>query len=237
MDPAVIIAHCEDHLFPTLKLNVWERLLYYHLLRHTRFEGKSTTLVSMAPLANAVGIAESTTRENIRSLNERGCVRIEKRSRSGHLIRVLLPEEIPGVVPMADAAQQIELTDLDFFAGRRFLAALIARENSRCFYCLRSVDPNSCELDHVISRMNRTDNSFRNIVCSCHECNTTKQAQSPSDFLRLLYRRGMLSQAELEGRVAALEQLQAGMLVPDAGMVRAAAISKSPAYGKSRPRT
>jgi hypothetical protein len=109
MDPVTIIAHCEDHLFPTLKLNVWERLLYYHLLRHTHLEGKATALVSMAPLANAVGVAESTTRENIRSLNERGCIKIEDRSRNGHLIRVLLPEEIEGVVPKVDAASQINL--------------------------------------------------------------------------------------------------------------------------------
>jgi hypothetical protein len=32
----------------------------------------------------------------------------------------------------------------------------------------------------------------------------------------------MLSQAELETRLAVLEQLQAGMLVPDVAMVRAA---------------
>lgn len=41
----------------------------------------------------------------------------------------------------------------------------------------------------------------------------------------------MLSQGELEGRIAALEQLQAGMLVPDADMVRAAVVSISPADG------
>jgi hypothetical protein len=143
----------------------------------------------------------------------------------------LLPEEIEGVVPKVSGVQQIDLADVDFFTGRRFLAALMARENGKCFYCLRSIDSSLCELDHVNSRVNGTDNSFRNIVCSCHECNTTKQAQNPSDFLRLLYRRGMLSQAELEGRLGALEQLQAGMLIPDASMVRAAVGSTSLAYG------
>jgi len=225
---ATIIANCEDYLFPALKLNVWERVVYYHLLRHSHLEGRATILVALAPLANAMGISETTVRENIRSLAERGCFKIEERSRHGHLIRVLLPEEIAGVLPKAVAAEPIELTAFDFFTGRRFLTALLARENNKCFYCLRAIDAPSCELDHVTSRVNGTDNSYRNIVCSCHECNTTKQAQSPNEFLRQLYRKGTLSQAELAERISALEQLQAGALVPDIELVRGVIRPASP---------
>ena len=95
------------------------------------------------------------------------------------------------------------------------LLALLARENQACFYCLRQDRSDNCELDHVVARAEFTDHSYRNIVVSRHERNTTKQARDPSDFLRSLYRCGVLSQPDLEERLAALGQLQAGSLQPD----------------------
>ena len=222
VDASLIYKQCEDYLFPTLKFSVRERVLYYHLLRLTHLEGKPSALVAILPLANAMGVAESSAREDIRSLNERGCIKIEDRSRNGHFVRVLLPEEIEGILPKNSPAAEIDVNGLDFFSGRRFLLALLSREDNRCFYCLKSIQAQSCELDHVISQANGTDNSYRNIVCSCHECNTTKQAQSAPDFVRVLYRKGILSQAELGDRLATIERLQAGKLVPDRGLLQSA---------------
>jgi hypothetical protein len=39
MDLERLIVEIEDLLFPRFQLNVWERVLYYHLLRHTRLIG------------------------------------------------------------------------------------------------------------------------------------------------------------------------------------------------------
>jgi RNase P subunit RPR2 len=208
---------CEDFLFPKLKMTVRERSLYYHLLRHTRLIDKEVGLFALVPLATALNIAESSVREDVRNLHERGCIKIEDRSRIGHQIRVLLPGEIDGVVPREQLEPEIDIESVDFFSDRRYLSALIARENGTCFYCLRLVRPDNCELDHVIARANRTDNSYRNIVVSCHECNTTKQARDGEDFVRVLYRRGILSQPELEQRLVALERLRSGKLIPDIG--------------------
>lgn len=222
MDASLIIKQCEDHLVPALKLSLRERVLYYHLLRHTHFEGKAVTVVAMLPLATALGVAESSAREDIRSLNERGCIKIEERSRNGHQVRVLLPEDIEGVLTKSAPVTEINLESLDFYSGRRFLQTLLQRDGHRCFYCLKGVRPESCELDHVVSRANGTDHSHRNVVCSCHQCNTTKQARAATDFVRVLYRKGVLSQPELEERLAAIEQLQAGQLVPDRALVQSA---------------
>ena len=222
MDLSTIIKQCEDYLFPTLQFSVRERVLYYHLLRHTHLEGKSSALFTLLPLANATVVSESSSREDIRSLNERGCIKIEDRSRNGHLVRVFLPEEIEGVLPTAALAPEVDIEAIDFYSNRRFISALLAREDQRCFSCLKSIRAESCELDHTIAQANGRNNSYRNVVCSCHECNTTKQAQAAADFLRSLYRKGVLSQAELENRLTALEQLQAGKLVPDVGAVQSA---------------
>ena len=222
VDLALIVNQCEDYLFPARKFSVRERALYYHLLRHTHLEGKPSSLFALLPLSNAIGVAESSVREDVRSLHERGCLVIEDRSRNGHLLRVLLPTEIPGVVPEARSEAHIDIEALDFFSNRRFLSALLAREDGRCFYCLKSIRAESCELDHVSCQANGKDNTYRNIVCSCHECNTTKQAQPAADFIRSLYRKGVLSQAELENRLSALDQLIAGNLLPDRALLQSA---------------
>lgn len=213
---------CEDHLFPRLSLTIRERGLYYHLLRHTHVDGKAKALFALSPLAHALSVSDTSVREDIRSLNEKGCIRIEDRSRQGHFVEVLLPENIPGVIPEAETVPTLNLEELDFFSGRRYMQALLHREGNRCFYCLKNVCIDSCELDHAISRVNGTDHSYRNIVVSCHDCNTTKLAAAPADFLRTLYRKGRLSTAEFEERLGALELLQSGKLVPDASLVAAA---------------
>lgn len=214
VDVETVLKQCEDHLFPVMKMSLRERSIYYHLFRHTRLLGKETGLFAIDPLAATLDVS-SSIRDDLRKLHDRGCVRIEDKSRKGHLIRVLLPVEIPGVVPEIQPEAAIDLNAIDFFSGRRYLLALLARENQACFYCLRQVRSDNCELDHVVARAEVTDNSYRNIVVSCHECNTTKQARDPSDFLRSLYRCGVLSQPDLEERLAALGQLQAGSLQPD----------------------
>ncbi len=214
MDIETTLKQCEDHLFLAMKMSLRERSIYYHLFRHTRLVGKETALFAIDPLAAALSVS-SSIRDDLRSLHDRGCIRIEEKSRNGHLIRVLLPLEIPGVVPEIQPADAVDIDAIDFFSGRVHLLALLARENQACFYCLKHVRPDNCELDHVVARAVGTDNSYRNIVVSCHECNTTKQAREPTDFLRSLYRCGMLSQPDLEGRLATLAQLQSGSLPPD----------------------
>jgi hypothetical protein len=57
-------------------------------------------------------------------------------------------------------------------------------------------------------------NSYRNLVSSCLECNSQKGQRSAEEFLRGLYRERRLSDAELSGRLRALDDLAAGKLRP-----------------------
>jgi hypothetical protein len=57
-------------------------------------------------------------------------------------------------------------------------------------------------------------NSYRNLVSCCIECNTLKGDTPAPDFLRLLYRKGRLTAAELDARLQALKDLAAGKLRP-----------------------
>ena len=214
MDWEHVAKEIEDHLFPRLHLTIRQRALYYHLLRHTRLLGAESAAFALLPLATALNIAESTAREDLRDLHAKGCIRIEERSRVGHLVRVMLPRELDGVVVEAEPTQTVDIETLDFFTDRRFLEALLVRENGRCFYCLRSLRKETCQLDHVTPQVAARDNSYRNIVAACHECNTQKQGLEGADFVRTLYRRGVVSQPELGDRLEAIEKLRSGHLVP-----------------------
>jgi hypothetical protein len=54
----------------------------------------------------------------------------------------------------------------------------------------------------------------RNLVSCCIECNTLKADMPAPDFLRILYRKGRLTAAGLDGRLLALKDLAAGKLRP-----------------------
>jgi 5-methylcytosine-specific restriction endonuclease McrA len=213
MNWAKTIGEIEDVLFAALRLDPYERTAYYHLLRHTRCVDKDAGAFGLVALGAAIGVSSSKVRRAVRSMDRKGCLRIEQRGRLGHLIRVVLPCELPSLQP-AKAEDPVDIEALDFFRARRYLIPLLSREGRRCFYCFRKVRPDSCALDHVNPQVNGLDNSYRNVVVACYECNSRKQGRNGEDFVRLLYRNGVLSASECQDRVEAIERLRSGKLVP-----------------------
>lgn len=209
-----IYADIEDILAPQLELDPWERTLFHHLLRHTRLRGIGSAVFAIGPLAKALPISDFKVREVIRSLHAKGCIRIEDRSRNGHLVSVLLPSEVEGLARPATVSIAIDIASLDFFSGRQYVLPLLARENHACFYCLRSLTAETCELDHLVPQAEKLDNSFRNVVASCHGCNKAKGSGSASGLLRNHFRAGLLSEEELQNRLSTLEAIQSGVLAP-----------------------
>ncbi|WP_448602302.1 HNH endonuclease [Thermoleptolyngbya sp.] len=209
-----VVVDLEDLLFPQLKLNPWERTLYLHLVRHTRMKGLLSDVFAIGSLWKVLLISENKVREVLRSLHDKSCLRIEDRSRNGHLIRVLIPSEIPGLSRPTTEPAAVDVEALDFFSGRRYVSALLARENHACFYCLRAITAETCELDHLVPQAEKLDNSFKNVVCSCRNCNKAKGSQQAASFLRDRYRANLLSEEELQDRLSTLEAVQSGNLVP-----------------------
>jgi hypothetical protein len=140
------------------------------------------------------------------------CVRIEERGRSGHLVRDMLPDEIESVRDAGVVPEVVDVDTIDFYSDRRHASAILLREEQACFYCRRALTPQTAVLDHVVAEVLGGGNSHRNIVAACHECNSTKQAARADSFLRHLYRKGVLSQADLESRLGDLARLQEGSI-------------------------
>ena len=210
-----VYSDVEDLLIPGLGLSAYDRALYYHLLRHTRLKGKESAMFAIGPLSKATAISDIKVREVIRGLHRKGCLRIEERTRLGHLISVMLPSEIVGLARTEPQDNSVDLLAIKFFSNRRRLGALLARENGACFYCLKKLSEENCELDHVCPQKDVADHSYKNVVVACHTCNKAKGDRAAEDFVRSLYRSGTLNDKELQLRLAAIESLRAGQLVPE----------------------
>ena len=215
----------EDLVVPRLRLSVFDRAVYSHLLRHSRLEGRLRLRFSILWLARGAGLSGWAARKAVRRLVAKGALRLAERSRAGHVVKVRLPEEIRSVRAgkmAACAAKRLSsmgrlpsagnLEKVDFLETRALRQAIHAREGGFCFYCLRRLRPMVRCLDHVVPRVRRGRNGYRNLVSSCAECNSQKRERRAEDFLRWLCREGRLSAGELSGRLRALARLAAGKL-------------------------
>ena len=211
----------EDALAPRLRLLPMDRAVYYHLLRHSRFEGKSRLHFSIIWLARNLDLSVETVRAAVRRLVQHRALRLVERGKKGHVMDVRLPEEVPGarraraqtraVVPSPYSGN---LEGMDFMRTPELRRAIHAREKGVCFYCLRRIGPEVQCLDHVIPRAQLGPNSYRNVVSSCMECNSRKGERPAPDFLRSLYREGRITGAELNRGLQSLKDLAAGKLRP-----------------------
>lgn len=206
------IVFIEDRLVPEMELNLYERAIYYIILRRTIVAGLTETTLSLANMATASGMSTSTARDSIRSLTAKGAVEHDA-TRTGFKLRLVsiseaLPEQQPELIVPVD------IENLDFYSNRNYLTQLLDREQYRCFYCLKNVASDDCDLDHVVPQSSSTDNSYRNIVVTCFICNKTKQTTPAPDFLRGLFRLGRLSEEEFDDRLSSLKMLQKGDLKP-----------------------
>lgn len=217
---AQVFAQFQDHLAP--RLDVYEQAIYLYVLRHTFIEGKRETVIGFKSarkkLAFGIGKAgtppsEAVVYEKVRGLALKGCIKIHSSERTGTRVQIFLPSEIPGVIPPIRIESETDIEEQDFFSVSENRKRILEREEWRCFYCLAKLDENNHVIEHVQSRPDGS-NSYRNVVAACRRCNNCKGSTAVEDFLRSLYRDGILSGDELQVRVKLLERLRSGELKP-----------------------
>ncbi|MBV5327645.1 MAG: HNH endonuclease [Chlorobium sp.] len=213
MDWKEIYKDIEERLLPYYQCDIWERGLYYYLLSQSRLHGLESATIPLSQVSCALRSSASRSRKTIRSLADKGCIELEQ-TRLGHFVKVFLPSDLPLPEQSTEKAS-IDIETVDFYKNREYLPVLLKRERGQCFYCLREIKEDSCELDHVESLLIGGNNNFRNIVASCHRCNTKKQGGSAEDYIRQLFRKSLLNEKEFESRLLALEALRDGQLKPD----------------------
>jgi hypothetical protein len=220
MDTPEFIIALQDHLAP--KLDVYELAIYMYIYRHSRLIGQDEVVIGFKSarkkLATGIGKQGSVPSENVvydklRSLQEKGCLSILSSEHTGTRLRLFLPNEIPGLVPLVGVSEPFDLEAVDFFDVPEYREAILRREGHLCFYCLRSIDAQSYVIEHIISRP-VGDNSYRNLVAACRQCNNRKGSGPAEEFLRVLYREGLLNQDEFKDRMSHLGCLRASELKP-----------------------
>jgi hypothetical protein len=210
----------QDHLAP--RLDTYEQAVYLYLFRHTRFIGLKGAVIGFKSarrrMACGIGekgkpMSENTAYEKLRSLEEKGCISILDSTREGRKIRLYLPSEVPGVVVPETPVAPLDIETEDFFNVEENRDRILMREQHRCFYCLRQLNGENYVIEHVVSRP-AGNNTYRNVVAACRQCNNRKGSTDVEDWLRTLYRDGFLGEAEFRERVSHLERLRASELKP-----------------------
>jgi hypothetical protein len=221
INAVLIWKQLEDDLSPRLCLNVTERVVYSHLLRHSRLEGRLRLRFSILWLMRGARLSAAPARQAVRRLVAKGALRLVERTRAGHVVEVRLPGEIRAPQPPEIAASGLsrqqraaDIEEMDFLQAKARRAAIHTRDRGLCFYCLCRLTARARCLDHVVPLARMGRNSYRNLVSCCVECNTQKGETAAEDFLRSLYRAGRLTAVELTARFCALEALAAGKLRP-----------------------
>ena len=210
------IKEIEDYLIPYLNLDTYEKSLYYHLFRHTRLIGKNETLFVISHAPSKVGITDYSAREKIRKLDKKGCIKIKETTRDGLLVELFLPNEIEGCInEKVHEKIVIDIEEIDFFKNNEYRILILNRENYKCFYCYKKIQKENYVLDHVTSQVNGGNNSYKNIVATCHECNSKKIGKNGDEYIREVYRNGFITLKELEERLKSLEMLVNGSLKPE----------------------
>jgi hypothetical protein len=186
------------------------------LFRHSRLIGKEETIFVISSALKTVGLTDFSARNRIRKLHEKGCLKIEETTRIGIRVSVLLPAEIKGCVFTSVTKESIvDIEQIDFYNEPNYRPSILERENGECFYCFRKITKDNYVLDHLVPQANFGNNTYRNIVASCHECNSTKTGKNGEDFIRLIYRKGTINAEELENRLKAIEKMKNGEIQPD----------------------
>ena len=220
MDIHQFIAEFQDHLAP--KLDTYEQAIYLYIFRHSRLIDLDEVTIGFksarSRMACGIGehgkpMSENTAYIKLRSLETKGALSILRTEHTGRLIRLHLPNEIPGLIPSPEEAAKIDVEAMDFFEIPENRLLILKRENYRCFYTLEKLDEKNFVIDHIVSRPDG-DNSYRNLVAASREANNRKGSTVADDFLRRLFRDGFLSAAEMEERLLQLKRLKAGELKP-----------------------
>jgi hypothetical protein len=128
-------------VFPQKDLSPWERLMLLSLYVSNDLRCGEQFTVTLGRIATLAGASDTSARLYLRSLADKGVIKIDGYDRSGYKIILVSPMSIPGITNSEQAvAQSVDLEAIDFFKDRRFVAALLARQNGVCFYSLRQLE-------------------------------------------------------------------------------------------------
>jgi DNA-binding transcriptional ArsR family regulator len=202
-------------LFNAKDVSAFGRLIYSALLVKSIKEASLELVVPAKAIAVATGLSQQSVNRHLRLLEKTGLVRITDRSRFGFHVLLTNLESIIATLADKIGSNGLDIEAIDFYSARRYVDILLARQGGRCIYTLRGLKPENTQLDHLKPVSRGGDNSYRNIVACTFEANTRKGDKDPIEFLRQVFREGIISEEEFKAQVELLKQISSGELKPD----------------------
>src|SRR5260370_10588892 len=127
----------EDRLVPRLRLSTTARVVYSHLVRHSRLEVELRLQFSIIWLARGARLSHNAVRWAVRRLVAQGVLRLVERSKAGHVVEVRLPSEVRAARPRQIArrprsrTRAFDFEDLDFLKSPGLRRAIHACPRTR----------------------------------------------------------------------------------------------------------
>lgn len=187
-----IIIEFIDFLMP--ELTPYESSLYLFFLRNSFFKNNSSQIrVGFRIIGRNFGQgpkskipADKTIQNNIKQLEEKGCLIIGDTTREGTLYTIKLPKEI-SLVKEKTKKDNVEIED--YFNDPQKRKELFERDNYLCYYCGEKVTPENSTLDHLFPQWKGGTHSKDNLKTSCLICNSIKSGKSYEEAAPLLLKR------------------------------------------------
>lgn len=185
-----------DILLPTL--TPYETSGYIVLLRLTHLEGKDTVRIGKRTIAMKIGgsraphnISKASSYPQVtkllKSLQEKGCLKIGDTNREGTLYTVTSPNSVPSVEEkLAMIEESVNPTIEDYFTNPEKRKEMFERDQYICFYCGEKVDEENVTLDHFMPQHLGGTHAQTNLRTACHMCNSIKSGKTYEEAIPFL---------------------------------------------------
>jgi hypothetical protein len=180
----LIMEQFVDYLLP--ELTPYETSLYLYLLRKSFIkDGSSEVRVGKRTIASGYGKGsrgEKTNYEHVskilKSLGEKGCIRISNTNRDGTLYFVNLPNDIPFVSEKILSESTIESNEDDYFTDPQKRLTIFERDKWICRYCGENVTSDNATIDHYIPQSKGGKHNKENLKTACLIFNGIKSGKT-----------------------------------------------------------
>lgn len=167
------------------ELTPYELSFYLFLVGKSYFEnGKPELRVGKRTIAYKCGKGTRSDKANfqhvtkiLKSLEDKGCIKIGDTNIKGTLYFINLPKDIPFVAEKI-ASLLPQNTEEDYFNNPEKRREVFESDKWICQYCGEKVTPESATLDHFIPQSKEGKHSKENLRTCCLICNSIKSGKT-----------------------------------------------------------
>ncbi len=190
----IIIEQFVDYLSP--ELTPYEASVYLYLFRNSFLKngtaevriGKKTIAAEHGKSSRGKKTAYAHASEILKSLEEKGCIKIGDTNREGTLYSINLPRNIPFVTEKI-ASLLPQDTEEDYFNNPEKRREIFERDKWACQYCGEKITQENATIDHFVPQSKGGKHNKENLKSCCFICNSIKSGKTYEEAAPFLLKR------------------------------------------------